>query len=171
MNLREAYAATSFANLQWSEISERPIDRVAASGLCDELGVLLWKAKYMLESPAYKEADKQLKVKVKDKFPKEAGLVCDKLVEQSLKEYLADRCKTCHGAKEMIVGTRRITCEACSGFGIRRWTDFERARAMSLALGRVKTLQRHFNWTCNLIFTLDEQVNRQIEFYLGRHDA
>lgn len=168
MNLREAYAATSYANLQWSEITERPIDRVAASGLCDPLGILLWKAKYMLESPAYKEADRLLKVKVKEKFNKEAGLICDKLVEQSLKEYLSDRCKQCNGAKELIAGDRRITCDVCSGFGLRRWTDFERARGTGLAIGRVKTLERKFSWTVNLLLTLDSEVNRQIEFYLGR---
>lgn len=167
-NLREALAATTFANLQWSEIAERPIDRVAASGLCDGLGVLLWKAKYCLESAAYKEADRQIKVRVKDKYPNEAGLICDKLTEQCLREYLSDKCKACHGAKEMIVGSRRITCEVCSGFGIRRWTDFERARGTGLAIGRVKTLERKFSWTVNLLLTLDSEVNRQIEFYLGR---
>lgn len=171
MNLREGFSSTHHASLKWSPDHERAIDKVAASGLCDALGVLLWKAKYMLESPAFKDADKILKERVKEKFPKEAGLICDKLVEQSLREYLSDRCRSCHGAKEMIVEQRRIVCEVCSGFGIRRYTDFERARAMSLSLGRVKTLQRHFGWTCNLIFTLDEQVNRQIVYYLGRQDA
>jgi hypothetical protein len=169
MNFRECYAATGFASLEWSDISERPIDRVAAAGLCkDPLGVLIWKSKYCLESVAYREAQKQLSERLKEKYPLEAGLILDKLAEQCLREYLSDKCKACHGAREMIVGSRRITCEVCSGFGIRRWTDFERARGTGLAIGRVKTLERKFSWTVNLLLTLDSEVNRQIEFYLGR---
>lgn len=167
-DLRQAYAATSLANLQWSEITERPIDRVAASGLCDDLGVLLWKAKYMLESSAYKEAEKKLAIRIQVKFHREPELICLKLSEQTLKEYVGDKCKKCNGAKEIIGKYRREVCDVCSGFGIRRWTDFERARAMQIALGRVKSLQRHFNWSSNLIMTLDADVGRQMNVYLGR---
>ena len=60
MNLREPYAATAFAGLGWSEISERPIDRVAAAGLADSLGVSLWKAKYQGSSGAAIRASAQL---------------------------------------------------------------------------------------------------------------
>lgn len=167
-NLREGYAATHHANLEWEPDHERAIDKVAASGLCDALGVLLWKAKYMLESEAYKSAQKELEKRVKDKFAKEAGLVCDKLAEQTLREYISDRCRTCNGARELIVQQRRIVCEVCLGDGIRRYTDFERARSMSLALGRVKTLQRHLTWASDLILTLDGQVNRAMHHLLGR---
>ena len=167
--MRESLAATHHANLQWNQ-EERAIDKVAASGLCDELGILLWKAKYMLETAAYRNAELRLKEKVKEQFKREASLICDKVTEQGLREYLSDRCKACLGAKEMIVGSKRITCEACSGFGIRRFTDFERARAMSLSLGRVKTLQRHFNWLSSQIWTLDDLVGRQIKFYVGRYE-
>jgi len=170
MNMRESLAVTHHANLNWNPDQEKAIDKVAASGLCDPLGLHLWKAKYMLESVSYREAEKQLKGLTKEKFKREAGLICDKVVEQGLREYLSDRCKACHGAKEMIVETRRITCDVCSGFGIRRFTDFERATAMSLAMGRVKTLQRHFNWLSNQIWTLDDLVNRQIQFYVGRYE-
>ncbi len=168
-NLREGYAATHHANLEWEPDHEKAIDKVAASGLCDTLGVLLWKAKYMLESDAYKKAQKELEQRVKGRFTKEAGLICDRVAEQSLREYLSDRCRTCNGAKELIVQQRRIVCEVCSGNGIRRFTDFERARSMSLALGRVKTLQRHLGWTTNLILTLDSEVNRLMFKLLGRN--
>jgi hypothetical protein len=122
----------------------------------------------MLESPAYRQSGDKLKEKLKEKYPNEPGLVCDKIADQCLREYLSDKCKSCHGAKEMIVGTRRITCEVCSGFGIRRWSDFERARCTGLAVGRVKTLERKFRWAIDLLLSLDSEVNRQIEFYLGR---
>lgn len=170
MNMRESLAVTHHANLNWNPDQEKAIDKVAASGLCDPLGLHLWKAKYMLESQSYREAEKQLKVLTKERFTREMGLICDKVVEQGLREYLSDRCKTCKGAKELIAGTKRITCDVCSGFGIRRFTDFERARSMSLAMGRVKTLQRHFNWLSNEIWTRDDLVNRQIQYFVGRYD-
>ncbi len=170
MSLRESFAATHHASLEWNPDQERAIDKVAAAGLCDPLGVLLWKAKYMLESPAYKQAETELKVRIRVKFPKEAWLNLDKVVEQSLKEFLSDKCKSCLGRGSVTLDNLKITCEDCLGSGIRRYTDFERARHTQLALGRVKTLQRHFNWATNLIFTLDEQVNKQMDFYLGRYE-
>lgn len=170
MNLREGFSSTHHASLKWSPDHERAIDKVAASGLCDSLGVLLWKAKYMLESDAYRVAQRELEVRLKEKFKREANLVCDLLAEQSLREYISDACRVCNGAKEMIVDKRRIVCEVCSGFGIRRYTDFERARAMSLSLGRVKTLERHFGWTINLIQTLDDQVNGALVYFLERNN-
>ena len=172
--MRESLAATHHSSLEWNPDTERAIDKVAASGLCDALGILLWKAKYMLESPAYREAEKQLRVRVKDQFKREAWLICDKVTEQGLREYLSDRCKTCGGRGGLEVEVQLsklvITCDVCSGSGTRRFTDFERARAMSLSLGRVKTLQRHFNWLSSQIWTLDDLVGRQIKFYVGRYD-
>lgn len=168
MNLREGFSSTHHASLKWSPDHERAIDKVAASGLCDGLGVLLWKAKYMLESEAYKGAQHELEKRVKEKFNKEAGSICDLLAEQTLREYLSDACRTCNGAKELIVDKRRIICEDCSGCGIRRYTDFERARSMKLAYGRVKTLERHFGWALNLVLTLDEQVNGAMIYFLER---
>lgn len=168
--MRESLAATHHANLQWNPDTERAIDKVAASGLCDALGILLWKAKYMLESPAYREAEKQLRVRVKDQFKREAWLILEKVTEQGLREYLSDRCNACLGAKEMIVGSRRIECEVCSGSGTRKFEDHERATAMGLSLGRVKTLQRHFSWLSKEIWTLDDLVGRQIKYFVGRYD-
>ena len=170
MNLREAYAATSFANLQWSEISERPSDRVSASGLCDELGVRLWKIRYMKEKKYEPEAILKISLRLNKRSPALPELICFKIAKQCLTEYKDNFCKTCKGAKEMIVGQRRIVCEKCTGFGIRRWTDFERARGTGLGVNHVGKLQSHFRWGSDLLLTLDSKVNRQIEFYLGRNE-
>ena len=169
-NMREAYAATSHANLQWSEISERPIDRVAAAGLCDPLGVMLWRIKYQNEDKWKFNAANLTALKMVRKYPSEPELICFKVAEQAIREYSKTNCKKCSGVKEVIGKYRRITCDVCSGSGIRRWTDFERARGTGLAIGRVKTLERKFSWTVNLLLTLDAEVNRQIEFYLGRNE-
>ena len=39
-----------------------------------------------------------------------------------------------------------------------------------LAIGRIRTLERKFTWLMRTLLTLDAEVNRQIEFYLGRHE-
>lgn len=168
--MRESLAATHHANLQWNPDTERAIDKVAASGLCDELGLLLWKWRYMDEKPAERKAIEGLSFKVAERFKNEMALNCYKIAKQGVNEYKLSYCSKCNGARELIAGNLRIICEACAGQGIRRWTDFERARAMSLSLGRVKTLQRHFNWLSSQIWTLDDLVGRQIKYYVGRYE-
>lgn len=167
-NLREAFASTNFASLEWDENKELAIDRVTASGLCDELGVLLWKAKYMNESVAYKSARTILINIHTERFINEVRLVAESVVEQCLHEYVSDRCRDCNGAKELMVGERRVICETCNGSGIRRYTDFERARTMKLALGKVQRIIRQFGYIQQLIGTKDRSVNVAMAALLER---
>ena len=159
MNLREGYAATHHASLKWSADHEKAVDKVAASGLCDELGVLLWKVKYMSESWAYKKAREELIKRHQERFFGEVDTLRSSVVDQCLHEFLSDKCKWCKGAKEMIVGERRVVCDACQGYGIRKYTDSDRAKYMKQSLGRIKSLQRQFNFLHDLIGTLDRKVN------------
>jgi len=168
--MRESLAVTHHANLNWNPDQEKAIDKVAASGLCDSLGLLLWKWRYMDEKPAERGAIEGLSIKVQERFKNEVALNCYKIAKQGVNEYKLSYCNKCRGAKEMVVGSLRIVCQHCSGCGMRRWTDFERSRAMSLSMKRVETFQRHFNWLSNQIWTLDDLVNRQIQFYVGRYE-
>ena len=168
-NIREAFAATSFANLQWSEISERPIDRVAASGLCDELGVLLWKLKYMCEASAYKKAREELIKRHQERYRYEVDALRSSVVDQCLYEFLYDKCKWCKGAKEMIVGERRVVCDACQGYGIRKFTNSDRSKYMKQSMGRIKTLEGQFKYVHDLIGTLDRKVNSMMCEQLERY--
>ena len=84
------------------------------------------------------------------------------MVDQCLHEYLSDRCGACNGARELIVSDRRVVCEVCEGYGIRKYTDFERARSMKLALGKIQKMQRQFYFLHNLMGTLDRRVNVQM---------
>lgn len=167
-NMREALASTHHASLVWSE-RERAIDKVAASGRCDELGVLLWKAKYMSESVAYRKARTILINKVSERFIYEARLVVDNLVDQCLHEFISDMCNWCKGAKEIMAGEKKVVCDACQGHGVRKFTDNERARAMKLALGKVQKMQRHFRFLHELMGSLDRQVNEQMNEQLERY--
>jgi len=167
-NLRESFASTHHANLGWNPDHERAIDKVAASGLCDELGVLLWKAKYMSESEAYKKARRMLINAHSERFSNEARGIVDAVVEQCLHEYISDMCSWCKGAKEIMAGDKRVICDGCGGFGIKRYTDHERARAMKQSLGRVKVIQRQFRFLTELIGTQDGKVNTQLNYFLER---
>lgn len=168
MNLREGFASTHHANLGWNPDHERAIDKVAASGLCDELGVLLWKAKYINESAAYKKARGLMVNMHSERFKNEARTIVDALVDQCLHEFLSDRCKACNGAKELIAGDRRVTCDTCEGYGIRRYTDFERARSMKVAMGKIQKMSRQFNFWAHEIGSRDRAVNSLMFKFLGR---
>lgn len=159
MNLRESVASTHHANLAWSAEHERAIDKVAALGLCDELGVLLWKAKYMSESWAYQKARRILINLHSARFKYEARLIVDSLVEQCLHEYVADMCQWCKGAKEIIANDRRVICDACGGHGVRRYSDRDRAVNMKLAMGKVQKMARQFKALQDIIRDQDGRVN------------
>lgn len=158
-NLREAYAATSLASLEMDAERERAIDRVAAAGRCPTLGVNIWKARYMLESKAYQDALGQLRLHFSDRYRAESLDIAKRIVEQCFHEFLVNACKDCNGAKELMAGELRVICETCEGSGIRRYTDFERARSMKLSMQRVKSLNHKLNWLLGEIQSMDNQVN------------
>ena len=159
MNLREGISSTHHANLGWDADHERAIDKVAALGLCDELGVLLWKAKYMSESWAYVKARRILIGLHSDRFKNEARLVVDSVVEQCLHEYVSDMCQWCKGAKEIIANERRVICGACGGHWVRKYTDRDRAVHMKLAMGKVQKMVRQFESLHRIIRDQDSRVN------------
>jgi len=126
----------------------------------------------MLESWAYKQAEEAIYLKLCEEYPRQVQVnganILRKVAEQSLREFISDKCQTCNGRASITVNKLKITCEDCSGSGIRRYTDFERARYTQLALGRIKTLQRHFRFSMDLMMTLDRQVNFMMAEQLER---
>lgn len=168
-NLREAYAATHHANLDWNEERERAVDRVAAAGMCDALGIALWKAKYMLEVAAYHESKKLLVALYRDGRSKfETPAIVEKIADQVLHEYLSDKCSACGGAKELVEDNLRVTCAKCDGSGVRRYTDMERARTMQIGLDRVRRLDRGIRWLAAEISSRDLDVNSLMADQLER---
>jgi hypothetical protein len=167
-NLREAYAATALANLGWDENHEKAIDRVAASGKCSPLGLAFWKARYMLESSAYQEARKGLIILYKERYVNEDHPIAVKVVEQCLHEYLSPFCQACKGARELVVNELKITCPACSGAGVKRYADEDRARAMQLSYGLTKRLAHKFRWVLQEINSMDREVNSMMMQQLER---
>ena len=167
-NLREAYSATALASLEWKQEAERAIDRVAAAGLANPLGVALWRSKYLLESKSYGDAKKGLADLYRARHSHETPAVVEIIVEQVLHEYLSDKCVTCNGAKETIVGELRVMCGTCSGSGVRNYGDYQRAQTMKISLDRVRRLSRFMGWLADMVGTLDGEVNRVMSEQLER---
>jgi hypothetical protein len=159
VDLREALAATSLASLEWDENREKAVDRVAASGKASSLGVNLWKARYMLESPAYKMAIKGLIEHYRARYVSEDIGIAQMVVEQVLSEYLASFCSTCNGSRELIINELKVTCDTCRGSGLKRYSDLERAGMMKMSLQRVKSLTRKMQWLMGEISSMDRAVN------------
>lgn len=169
-NMREAYAATHHANLDWKEDRERAIDRIAAAGFADPLGIALWRAKYLSEAMAYRDAHNRLVALYREGRSKfESPIVVGKIVDQVLHEYLSSACRTCDGAKELVVGDLRVTCDTCGGVGVRKYDDMGRARMMGLSLDRVRKLGRGIGWLAGEVSGRDIAVNTVISEQLERN--
>lgn len=167
-NLREAYAATCLASLEMDAERERAVDRVAAAGRCPTLGLNIWKARYQLESKAYKEALGGLQAHYRGRYGADTPETAARVVEQAFHEFLSAMCRDCQGAKELMAGELRVVCQTCEGSGIRRYTDFERARSMQISMQRVRLLGHKLQWTLSEMQSLDNQVNTIISAELER---
>ena len=168
-NLREAFSATALANLDWDENSERPIDRVAASGKINELGLLLWKAKYQLEAEAYRRVQIAL-CEIYGKRYRDAPPIRAALVGQALREFLAPACRACRGVGEMMVNDRRVVCEDCGGSKLHRYSDIERAGTMKLGFGLTKHAAHKIQWLLGLMGDEDCRANAVMNIELRSDD-
>lgn len=172
MNLREPFASTAVAGLGWSEISERPIDRVAASGFADALGVRLWKAKYQDSSTDAVSAVNTLADKVKQRYKAENKDTCYRIAFQCLIEYLKPHCLLCMGRGETkLQNGVKIICRECRGTQVKRYTDFDRARSMQISLAKTRAITHKLSWLSDEIQRLDMGVNRVMNEQLERLTA
>ena len=169
-NLRETLAATAYSGLGWDENREKAIDRVAASGKADRLGLTLWKAKYMLESSAYIAAHNELMAIYRKRY-RDNQTVASAIVEQALREYLSPACRACRGVGEMMVNERRVICEACGGSSIHRYGDQERAKTMKISYSLTKASSHKLQWLSGLLQGADKRVNYCLNMELGRFEV
>lgn len=166
-NLREAYAGTALASLEWSELRERAVDRVAAAGKADPFGIKLWRAKYLLESSAYLALQKELLTIYQNRY-RDNATVSQALVQQALHEFLAPACRDCAGRGEMLFDERLIVCETCKGSKIHRYSDEERARTMNISYAVTKKSQHKIRWVLEFMGTHDRKVNGVLSYELER---
>jgi hypothetical protein len=167
-NLREAYAATGYASLEWDDNHEKAVDRVAAAGKASKLGMDLWRCKYMNSSVAYHAVSKGLLALFKARYPAEATPIAWKCVEEALSEFLGPACASCNGAKEMILDELRIECQTCKGTGIRRYSDRDRSGRMRVSMAHVRILSGKLEWLGRELGSLDRAVNSAVARELER---
>lgn len=158
-NLREAYAASARQSLEWDENAERAIDRVAAAGLVERFGIDLWRARYGLDSASFINAIKLLTRVYAERYPRDGELIAGKVADQVIAEYMASFCTSCLGSREMVSGDLKAPCSACSGTGLRNYSDEERSRLMCLSYAVVKASGHKLQWIHNYVATQDSLVN------------
>ena len=157
-NLRESWANTVVAPMDWG-LGERPIDRIAAGGFADTLGITLWRVKYQNSVTDYHKAAEEIFTRLSKKYPKTPPEMTRKLVDNALHEYLAPFCTACNGRKELVIANLRVICKTCDGAGIKRYTDQARANYMSESIAIVKQYSKRLNSILDMLNTYDAQVN------------
>jgi len=167
-NLREAYAGTGRASLEWNPDAERSIDRVAAAGKANRLGLDIWKCRYGLEAQALRDAISGLAVVYMIRYPRSEIDIAERVCNQVMSEYLAQFCTTCMGKREVIFGELRTACTSCAGSGIGRYSNEARARMMQISYGKVKMLSSRMQWLYNHVSTQDKNVNAAMSCELER---
>lgn len=158
-NLREAYAASAHQSLQWTADVERAVDRVAAAGMVDRFGADLWRARYGLDSASFRNAIKLLTRVYAERYPRDGEMMASKCADQVISEFLASFCTSCLGSREALNGDLKAPCSACSGTGLRHYTDEERSRIMGLSYAVVKHASHKLQWLHNFVSTQDSIVN------------
>lgn len=167
-NLREAMASTALASLEWNPDWERAVDRVAASGRVEPLGLAIWKARYMIEASGYRRAREGLTAIYRSRYRRDPLDFALKLVDHSLHEYIFQFCRNCRGVREVMLEQRRVFCPTCAGSGLKRYSDGDRARALGISYAQVKHAAHKFSWMLNKIADLDREVNVGIARELER---
>lgn len=123
-NFRELIGRDLHDDLE-TDYHETPLDRIGAFSKGGRLGTLLWRLKYGKDLTCFKPAALLLAKDTSMESP-----IGRRVCELAISEWLLPECDTCRGAKEMIVGPKRIVCPSCEGYGVRRYSDSERDRIL-----------------------------------------
>lgn len=122
----------------------------------------------MQESKAYEEALQSLLTAFRARYGAEAADVAARVVAQGFNEFLFPFCSQCLGAKEAVIEKLKVVCPTCQGLGLKRFSDFERARSMQLSYGLTKRLAHKIRWVYDKAAALDALVNVQMGEQLER---
>lgn len=162
--MRKAYVATDRANLDWSPICERPIDRVAAAAAAGEK-LDIWKSKYGQDRSAYERLRGLVARVVASKWPREKHT--EKIVDQALAEYLSPECQVCHG-NEVVDYLRGRVCSGCKGTKLQVYTDEKRGRMMKVGMGTTRMVSHKVSYVVGWLTHNDSRVNAIINQSLER---
>lgn len=167
-DLRQAYASTALAGLGWDENMEKAIDRVAAAGRATAFGVSLWRAKYQLESTAYREVVAEALAMFRKRYSADPDELSAALVDQALREYLVPSCRACSGSGETSSRDLRVVCPTCSGSKVHNFTDMERCESMRISYAMAKHAAFKIVWLLGVLEHEDRIMNREMNLQLER---
>jgi hypothetical protein len=132
---------------------------VCAAGKAPKVGMELWRCKYQNSSVAYHALSKSLIELYRGRYKAESEDTARRVVAEALSEFLGPACQSCNGAREMILDELRIECQDCKGSGLRRYSDYDRARRMQISMQKVRSLSHKLGWLAGELGSMDRLVN------------
>jgi hypothetical protein len=154
LKYRERISADLHANLD-EKPHQSPLDRLLAFSYTPEkLSTALWRLKYDRDMWVYPYCVRALSERLR--LRRREAII---LVELALHEWLHGLCKTCHGAKEIVAGQKRVVCSDCKGVGVRRFSDEERSELTGLDIATVRKKSRLLKAISDEIDKAERQTN------------
>lgn len=146
------------------KLGEGDRDRIAALAGASHLGSALWRLKYSNDPAVYHRAILLLAKRMSWK----RSDVLQRLCELAIREWLLGMCMDCKGAKELIAGDLKVTCPACKGVGVKRYSDRERERFMEIPARSWEKWEKKYQAVQSAMTGEDIRVNTVVSIRLER---
>ena len=134
---KSEHLATSLSgsDLSWSEGKTKPVEYVAAMSAATRLGSDIFRAADH-DAHAMRRAVLQLMSLAAKKLGRNklsiTSAQAQTLAAAAILELIHPYCTTCGGAREIMGEKIKVICPTCSGIGVRRYTDSERAKIVGV---------------------------------------
>lgn len=134
---KSEHLATSLSgsDLSWSEGKTKPVEYVAAMSAATRLGSDIFRAADH-DAHAMRRAVLQLMSLAAKKLGRNklsiTSAQAQTLAAAAILELINPYCTTCGGAREIMGEKIKVICPTCSGIGVRRYTDSERAKIVGV---------------------------------------
>jgi len=134
---KSEHLATSLSgsDLSWSEGKTKPVEYVAAMSAATRLGSDIFRAADH-DAHAMRRAVLQLMSLAAKKIGRKGiGITSAQaqiMAAAAILELIHPYCTTCGGAREIMGEKIKVICPTCSGIGVRRYTDTERAKMVGV---------------------------------------
>ena len=134
---KSEHLATSLSgsDLGWAEGKTKPVEYVAAMSAATRLGSDIFRAADH-DAHAFKRAILQLMSLAARELGRKSISITSGLAQTmaaaAILELINPYCTTCGGAREIMGEKIKVICPTCSGIGVHRYTDSERAKMVGV---------------------------------------
>lgn len=134
---KSEHLATSLSgsDLSWTEGKTKPVEYVAAMSAATRLGSDIFRAADH-DAHAMRRAVLQLmSLAARELGRKKINItsgLSQTMAAAAIIELIHPYCITCGGAREIMGEKIKVICPTCSGIGVRRYTDSERAKMVGI---------------------------------------